>query len=67
MSTILLYLVGPAIGVLIFLIGILTGIITGSEIDFSAILRIALGVALMTEFCVLLSVMEEKRSKRENG
>jgi len=67
MATVLLYLIGPAIGVLIFIIGIVTSLITGSGIDFSALLRIAFGVALMTEFCVLLSVMEEKRGSKENG
>ena len=59
MSSILLYLVGPAVGILIFLIGIVTSLITGSGIDFPAMLRISLGVTLITEFGVLLSVMEE--------
>jgi hypothetical protein len=67
MSRILLYLIGPAIGVLIFIIGVVTGLITGSGIDVSALLRITFGVALMSEFCVILSVMEEKRGSKENG
>jgi hypothetical protein len=67
MSKILLYLIGPAIGVLIFIIGVVTGLITGSGIDVSALLRITFGVALMSEFCVILSVMEEKRGSKENG
>ena len=67
MSKILLYLIGPAIGILIFIIGVVTGLITGSGIDVSALLRITFGVALMSEFCVILSVMEEKRGSKENG
>jgi hypothetical protein len=67
MSRILLYLIGPAIGILIFIIGVVTGLITGSGIDVSALLRITFGVALMSEFCVILSVMEEKRGSKENG
>ena len=59
MSNILLYFVGPLAGVLIFVIGVLVSLITGSTIEFVAILGIAFGIALMTEFCVVFSLVEE--------
>lgn len=64
MSTILLYLIGPVAGLIIFAIGILIGVATGSSIDFVSILKITLGVALMTEFAVALSLLE-RRDERE--
>jgi len=54
-----LYLVGPATGILIFIIGVVIDLATGSKVDLIAVLGIALGIALMTEFCVMLSIIEE--------
>ncbi len=58
MSKLVLYLVGPATGLIIFIIGVIVAIITGYDVDTLAILRIALGVALMTEFAIVLSLLE---------
>ncbi len=63
MSKMPLYFIGPATGLVIFIIGVLTGLITGSKIDTITILEIALGIALMTEFCVMLSILEETNNK----
>lgn len=59
MRKIALYLVGPATGILIFIIGVVIDLATGSKVDLIAVLGIALGIALMTEFCVMLSIIEE--------
>ena len=58
MSKLVLYLVGPVTGLLIFIIGVLVTLVTGSEVEPVGILKIALGVTLMTEFAVALSLME---------
>lgn len=58
MSKLLLYLVGPATGLLIFIIGVIVALITGYDVEPIGILKIALGVALMTEFAIVLSLME---------
>ena len=63
MSKLVLYLVGPLTGLLILVIGVLVGLITSSTLDLLAILKIALGVALMTEFAVALSLLERSGAK----
>jgi hypothetical protein len=60
MSKIPLYFIGPATGVLILIIGVLISLLTGSKIDPISILGIAFGIALVTEFCVIFSVLEEE-------
>ena len=58
MSTLVLYLVGPVTGLLIFAIGVLVTFVTGSTVEPIGILKIALGVALMTELAVALALLE---------
>jgi len=58
-----LYLLGPATGLLIFIIGVLIDIVTGSEVDPITVLAIALAITLVTEFVVVLSVIEEAEKK----
>ena len=65
MGKIALYLIGPAAGLLIFIIGVVIDLITGSEVDPIAVLKLALGIALVTEFVVALSVIEEAETKRQ--
>jgi len=60
MSNIPLYFIGPATGLLIFIIGAFIGLLTGSGVDLIANLGIAFGIALVTEFCVIFSVLEKE-------
>ena len=64
MSKLVLYLIGPVTGLLILIIGVLVTLVTGAGVEPVAILKIALGVALMTEFAVALSLLE-RSSERE--
>ena len=61
MSNIPLYFIGPATGLLIFIIGVVIGLLTGSELDFTTVLGIALGIAFLTEFSVMLSILEKEK------
>jgi hypothetical protein len=63
MTNIPLYFIGPATGLLIFIIGVLIGLITGSGGDPITVAGIALGIALMTEFCVMFSILEKADKK----
>ena len=61
LANILLYFIGPVAGLLIFIIGVLLELSKGSEVDPLTALWIAFGVALITEFCVMLSLLEETK------
>lgn len=59
MLTIALYLIGPVVGLLIYIIGLVTSL--GESLTTG--LGIAFGIALMVEFGVVLSIFEETEKK----
>jgi C4-dicarboxylate transporter len=61
MSNIPLYFIGPATGLFILIIGVIIGLLTGSELDITTVLGIALGIAFLTEFSVMFSILEKEK------